>query len=296
MDKDIAVKTRYGTLRERYLLRIKDSLMVNFGILIVAAAIFFFQVPSQVAVSSISGLAIILNHFLPLSVATLTMILNVILLVIAYFFLSHSFAYKTAYATIVLPLILLLFEKIFPHNQSLTGDVLLDVIAYIFFVSIGLAILFNRNTCSGGLDVVAKLMQKYLHMELGKALGISGLFIASLSVFAFDKKAVILSILGTYFNGIILDYFIFGQTIKKRVCVITDKSEEVTDYILNRLHSGMSIYDIVGAYSHARKKEIVAVVDRQEYQKLMRFLEKEDPKAFITVYNVAEIHYTPKKW
>ena len=133
-DKDIAVKTRYGTLRERYLLRIKDSLMVNFGILIVAAAIFFFQVPSQVAVSSISGLAIILNHFLPLSVATLTMILNVILLVIAYFFLSHSFAYKTAYATIVLPLILLLFEKIFPHNQSLTGDVLLDVIAYIFFV------------------------------------------------------------------------------------------------------------------------------------------------------------------
>lgn len=270
--------------------------MVNFGILIVAAAIFFFQVPSQVAVSSISGLAIILNHFLPLSVATLTMILNVILLVIAYFFLSRSFAYKTAYATIVLPLIMLLFEKIFPHNKSLTGDVLLDVIAYIFFVSIGLAILFNRNTCSGGLDIVAKLMQKYLHMELGKALGIAGLFIASLSVFAFDKKAVILSILGTYFNGIILDYFIFGQTIKKRVCVITDKSEEVTDYILNRLHSGMSIYDIVGAYSHERKKEIVAVVDRQEYQKLMRFLEKEDPKAFITVYNVAEIHYTPKKW
>ena len=257
--------------------------MVNLGIVIVAAAIFFFQVPSHVAVSSISGLAIILNHFLPLSVATLTMIMNVILLIIAYFFLSHSFAYKTAYATIVLPAIMLLFEKIFPNNQSLTGDVLLDV-------------LFNRNTCSGGLDVVAKLMQKYLHMDLGKALGLSGLFIASLSIFAFDKKAVILSVLGTYFNGIILDHFIFGQSIKKRVCVITDKSEEVTDFILNRLHSGMSIYDIVGAYSHERKKEIVAVVDRQEYQKLMRFLEAEDPKAFITVYNVAEIHYTPKKW
>lgn len=270
--------------------------MVNLGIVIVAAAIFFFQVPSHVAVSSISGLAIILNHFLPLSVATLTMILNVILLIIAYFFLSHSFAYKTAYATIVLPAIMLLFEKIFPNNQSLTGDVLLDVIAYIFFVSIGLAILFNRNTCSGGLDIVAKLMQKYLHMDIGKALGFSGLFIAFLSIFAFDKKAVILSVLGTYFNGIILDHFIFGQSIKKRVCVITDKSEEITDFILNRLHSGMSIYDIVGAYSHEHKKEIVAVVDRQEYQKLMRFLEAEDPKAFITVYNVAEIHYTPKKW
>ena len=266
------------------LAKIKDSFMVNLGIVIVAAAIFFFQVPSHVAVSSISGLAIILNHFLPLSVATLTMIMNVILLIIAYFFLSHSFAYKTAYATIVLPAIMLLFEKIFPNNQSLTGDVLLDVIAYIFFVSIGLAILFNRNTCSGGLDIVAKLMQKYLHMDLGKALGFSGLFIASLSIFAFDKKAVILSVLGTYFNGIILDHFIFGQSIKKRVCVITDKSEEVTDFILNRLHSGMSIYDIVGAYSHERKKEIVAVV------------EAEDPKAFITVYNVAEIHYTPKKW
>ncbi|WP_314828158.1 YitT family protein [Oribacterium parvum] len=276
--------------------KLKDSFMVNLGIVIVAAAIFFFQVPSHVAVSSISGLAIILNHFLPLSVATLTMIMNVVLLLVAYFFLSRNFAYKTAYATIVLPAIMLLFEKLFPNNQSLTGDVLLDVIAYIFFVSIGLAILFNRNTCSGGLDVVAKLMQKYLHMELGKALGLAGLFIAALSIFAFDKKTVILSILGTYFNGIILDHFIFGQSIKKRVCIITDKADLITDYILHRLHSGMSVYDIEGAYSHERKKEIVAVVDRQEYQKLMSFLEKEDSKAFITVYNVAEIHYTPKKW
>ena len=257
---------------------------------------FFFQVPSHVAVSSISGLAIILNHFLPLSVATLTMIMNVFLLIVAYFFLSHNFAYKTAYTSIALPVVLFIFEKLFPNNQSMTGDILLDVIAYIFFVSIGLAILFNRNTCSGGLDIVAKLLQKYLHMDLGKAMGAAGLCIAALSVFAFDKKAVVLSILGTYFNGIILDYFLFGQTIKKRVCVITDKVEPVTDFILNRLHSGMSVYDIVGAYSHERKKEIVAVVDRQEYQKLMTFLEKEDPKAFITVYNVAEIHYTPKKW
>ena len=120
--------------------KLKDSFMVNLGIVIVAAAIFFFQVPSHVAVSSISGLAIILNHFLPLSVATLTMIMHVVLLLVAYFFLSRSFAYKTAYATIVLPAIMLLFEKLFPNNQSLTGDVLLDVIAYIFFVSIGLAI------------------------------------------------------------------------------------------------------------------------------------------------------------
>lgn len=283
-------------MKQEWMKKLEDSFMVNVGIVIVAAAIFFFQVPSHVAVSSISGLAIILNHFLPLSVATLTMIMNVFLLIVAYFFLSHNFAYKTAYTSIALPVVLFIFEKLFPNNQSMTGDILLDVTAYIFFVSIGLAILFNRNTCSGGLDIVAKLLQKYLHMDLGKAMGAAGLCIAALSVFAFDKKAVVLSILGTYFNGIILDYFLFGQTIKKRVCVITDKVEPVTDFILNRLHSGMSVYDIVGAYSHERKKEIVAVVDRQEYQKLMTFLEKEDPKAFITVYNVAEIHYTPKKW
>ena len=140
--------------------------------------------------------------------------------------------------------------------------------------------------------------RRYRHMKLGQAMALSGLCISVLSIFAFDAKTVILSVLGTYFNGIILDHFIFGQTIKKRVCVITteEKAAILTEFILNRIHSGMSIYDIMGAYSHEMKKEIVAVVDRQEYQKLMAFLEKEDPKAFITVYNVAEIHYTPKKW
>jgi len=231
-------------------------------------------------------------------VATLVMALNIILLIMSYFFVSHAFAYKTAYGTIMLPAVLLLFEKLFPNNQSLTGDVFLDVVAYIFFVSIGLSILFNRNTCSGGPDVVAKMMQKYLHMDVGQAMGLAGLCISLLSIFAFDAKSVILSVLGTYFNGILLDHFIFGQTIKKRVCVITteEKAAILTEFILNRIHSGMSIYDIMGAYSHEIKKEIGAVVDRQECQKLMAFLEKEDPKAFITVYNVAEIHYTPKKW
>ena len=278
--------------------KVKDIFMVNMGIVIVAAAVFFFQVPSHVAVSSISGLAIVLHHFLPFSVATLVMAMNIFLLIISYFFVSHQFAYKTAYGTIMLPAVMLLFEKLFPNNQSLTGDVFLDVVAYIFFVSIGLSILFNRNTCSGGLDVVAKMMQKYLHMDVGQAMGIAGLCISILSIFAFDAKSVILSVLGTYFNGILLDHFIFGQTIKKRVCVITteEKAALLTEFILHRIHSGMSIYDIMGAYSHEMKKEIVAVVDRQEYQKLMAFLEKEDPKAFITVYNVAEIHYTPKKW
>jgi len=149
-------------MKQEWMKKLEDSLMVNVGIVIVAAAIFFFQVPSHVAVSSISGLAIILNHFLPLSVATLTMIMNVFLLIVAYFFLSHNFAYKTAYTSIALPVVLFIFEKLFPNNQSMTGDILLDVIAYIFFVSIGLAILFNRNTCSGGLDIVAKLLHSLI--------------------------------------------------------------------------------------------------------------------------------------
>ena len=176
--------------------KVQDIIMVNVGIVIVAAAVFFFQVPSHVAVSSISGLAIVLHHFLPFSVATLVMALNILLLIMSYFFVSHAFAYKTAYGTIMLPAVLLLFEKLFPNNQSLTGDAFLDVVAYIFFVSIGLSILFNRNTCSGGLDVVAKMMQKYLHMDVGQAMGLAGLCISVLSVFAFDTKTVILSVLG----------------------------------------------------------------------------------------------------
>lgn len=273
---------------------VKETCILTVAVAIIAAAVYFFLVPSQTSVSSISGLGIVLSHFVPLPLSAITMILNIVLLVIGFLTCGKEFGVKTVYTSIMLPLFLALFEKILPDYTSMTGSAELDVICYVLVVSVGLSILFNRNASSGGLDIVAKIMNKYLHIELGKAMSLSGMCVALSSALIYDKKAVVLSILGTYFNGIVLDHFIFGQNIKRRVCIITKKEKELREFILHDLHSGATIYEAIGAYNMQKRNEIITIVDKGEYQKLMNYINHEDPDAFITVYTVSDMRYRPK--
>lgn len=271
-----------------------EFVSITFATIIVAAAVFFFLVPSNVSVGSISGLAIVLSNFVPLPVSAITMFLNVGLLIIGFLLVGREFGVKTVYTSILLPAVMWIFEVIFPNYQSMTGDQTLDVISYIVFVSFGLAMLFNRNASSGGLDIVAKLLNKFFHMELGKAMSFAGMAVALSSALVYDKKTVVLSILGTYFNGLVLDHCIFGSTIKKRVCIISKKHKELLDYILYDLVSGATTYKAYGAYSGTEFTEINTIVDKNEYRQLMNFIVKNDPDAFVTVYAVNEMRYKPK--
>lgn len=273
---------------------VKEVAVMSVAVGIIASAVYFFLIPSQTSISSVSALAIILAHYVPLPVSSVTMILNVVLLVIGFLTCGKEFGAKTVYTSILLPLYLAVFEKIFPDFQSLTESTELDVLCYILVVSIGLGILFNMNASSGGLDIVAKMMNKYLHIELGKAMSISGMCVALSSALIYDKKAVVLSILGTYFNGIVLDHFIFGQNVKRRVCIITKYEQEVREFILHELHSGATFYEAIGAYNMEKYREIITIVDKNEYQKLMNYIIHKDPKAFVTVYTVADMRYRPK--
>ena len=277
-----------------YLDIIKETVILTAAMAITAAAVYFFLVPSHASVSSISGLGIVLSNFIPLHLSVITMILNIVLLIIGFFTCGREFGTKTVYTSIVGPVFLGLFEKIFPDFESLTGSQELDVLCYILLVSIGLSILFNRNASSGGLDIVAKIMNKYLHMDLGKAMSFSGMCVALSAALVYDKKTVVLSILGTYFNGIVLDHFIFDHNIKRRVCIITNKESELRKFIIEDLHSGATIYESIGAYNMEKRNEIITIVDKTEYQKLMNFINHEDPKAFVTVYNVSDLRYQPK--
>ena len=274
---------------------VKETVILTVAVAIIAAAVYFFLVPSHTSVSSISGLGIVLCNFVPLPLSAITMILNVVLLIIGFFTCGREFGVKTVYTSVMLPLFLGLFEFIFPNFGSMTDSQELDVLCYILVVSVGLSILFNRNASSGGLDIVAKIMNKYLHMELGKAMSLSGMCVALSAALVYDKKTVVLSILGTYFNGIVLDHFIFDNNIKRRVCIITKKEEELRQFIIHDLHSGATIYEAIGAYKMEKRHEIITIVDKGEYQKLMKFINQEDPKAFITVYNVSNMRYQPKK-
>lgn len=274
---------------------LKEIAILTVAVAITAAAVFFFLVPSHTAVSSISGLAIVMSNLVPLTVSQITFILNIGLLIIGFILCGPEFGYKTVYTSIMLPIFMGIFELVLPNNQSLTGDQTLDVLAYILVVSVGLSILFNRNASSGGLDIVAKIMNKYLHMEIGKAMSLAGMCVALSSGLVYDSKTVVLSVIGTYFNGIVLDYFIFGQNEKKRVCIISRKEEMVRDFILNTLHSGATVYEARGAYNMEARNEIIVIVDKQEYQKLIKFMDENDPDAFMTVYSVSDVRYKPKK-
>ena len=273
---------------------IKEFIIITIGTAIVAAAVFFFMLPSHVSVGSGAALAMVLSNFIPLSVSAITLIMNIGLLIIGFILVGPEFGVKTVYCSILMPLIMGVFELIFPNFQSITQDPLLDVICYILVVGVGLSILFSRNASSGGLDIVAKIMNKYLRIEVGKAMSYAGIAVALSSALCYDSKTVVLSLLGTYAGGIVVDNFIFGINIKRRVCVISKELDVIVDFVLHELHSGATLDEIIGAYDRQPKMEMVTIVDKTEYRRLMDFIRKTDPKAFVTVYSVSDMRYQPK--
>ena len=280
--------------QNRALAAVQEVCILTAAVAVIAAAVYFFLVPSHTSVSSISGLGIVLSNFVPLPLSAITMILNVVLLLIGFLTCGREFGAKTVYTSILLPFFIGVLERVFPNIGSLTDSQELDVLCYILVVSVGLSILFNRNASSGGLDIVAKIMNKYLHMDLGRAMSLSGMCVALSAALVYDKKTVVLSVLGTYFNGLVLDHFIFDHNIKRRVCIITKKEEALRHFIIHDLHSGATVYESYGAYNLEKRREIITIVDKSEYQKLMDFMNREDPQAFITVYTVSDMRYQPK--
>ena len=274
---------------------LKEFAVITFGALLAASAIYFFMLPSHVAVGSGSALAMVISNFIPLPVSVITLVLNIFLLIIGFLLIGPEFGAKTVYTSIMIPVIMGVLETVFPNFQSLTRDPLLDVLCYILVVGMAMAILFSNNASSGGLDIVAKILNKYLKMDLGSAVSLSGIVVALSSVLCYDTKTVVLSVLGTYFGGMIVDHFIFGLSIKRRVCVISSRIDEIKEFVLHQLHSGATLNEIVGAYDNQVRQEIITIVDKQEYRLLMDFVKKTDPRAFVTVYSVNEIQYQPKK-
>ncbi len=274
---------------------IKEFFVITIGIFITACSVFFFMMPSNVSVGSATALAMILSNFIQLPVSVITLSINIVLLILGFFLIGPEFGVKTVYGAVMLPVFLRIFEVLLPGFQSLTGDQLLDMICYILTVGVGLAIMFSCNASSGGMEIVAKLMNKFLHMDMGKAMSFSGMVVALLSALCYDTKTVVLSVLGTYFGGILVDHFSFGLDVKRKVCIISPKWEELVEFILHDLKSGASLYDAIGAYDKTTRREINVIVDKQEFRSLMDQVRKVDPDAFVTVYSVNEIRYRPKK-
>ena len=273
---------------------IKEYLLITLAAVVAGAAIYFFMFPSNLAIGSGSALAMVLSNFIPLPISVISLTQNIVLLILGFLLIGPEFGAKTVYVSVIVPIVLGVLEFFFPNFESLTADPFVDMLCYIIIAGMAMALLFTLNASSGGIDIIAKIMSKYLKIEVGKALYISGIAVALSAAFCYDAKTVVLSVLGTYFSGLVVDRFIFGLDIKRRVCILSDKIDDIVDFLIHELHSGATLYESFGAYDHTMRKEIVAIVNHNEYRQLMDYVRKVDPKAFVTVYSVNEVRYQPK--
>ena len=280
----------------------KELMIMTVGMFIAAAAVYYFLVPSKIVVGSISGLSIVISALfeqagLTVKVSTVVLIINAILLVMAYFLIGKEFGLKTCYTALILGPMMDLWEKICPNtallapgSTSVMGDLWFDLICFVLILSMSQAIMFRINASTGGLDILAKIVNKYLHFDIGLSVTIAGVVICCTAFFVNPFRLVIVGLIGTWINGIIVDYFMASLSRRKRVCIISDDHEVIRDYIVNKIVRGCSLYEVTGGYKGDKRMEIQSLLTKDEFADLMNFIRENDIKAFITAGNVSEVY------
>ena len=268
---------------------IKEWFRITFAMLLISAGVYYFMLPAKIVVGSISGLVMVLTNFVPLSQSVLTLIINAVLLVLGYIFIGKDFGIKTIVTSFMLPVFLALFEIVSPNNQMLVSDMFTNMIAYLLIIAFGQSILFNANASSGGLDIIAKMLNKYLRVELGVGIQLAGFVTAATSILVYDTETLVYSLLGTYISGVILDYFIDGSHMKKKICIISPNYERIKEYISNDLKRGVTLYKEYGGKDNEEKIEVVTILQKNEYQLLLEYIRQTDDRAFVTVTSIGEV-------
>ncbi len=270
-------------------IQLREWVVMAVGMFFVAVSVYFIMMPSGFVIGTLSGLVMVLTHFIPLKVSVLTLILNVFLLLLGFIFIGRDFGGKTVITSLLLPLYLRIFEIFAPNPPALTSNSLTNVLCFVVVLSFGQMMLFNINASSGGLDIVAKLMNRYLHMEIGKSLAISGMIVAATSILVYDRETLVLSLLGTWLGGVVLDFFIDGTHIRKRISIVSPHYAEIQSFIIQKLGRGVTLYPVRGGWDNSERTTLVTVLQKNEYAQLLSFVQQTDPCAFVTVSTVGEV-------
>ena len=280
----------------------KEIIILLLGILVGAAAVYYFLIPGNLILGSISGLAMVICSALEgigvsIKVSMMVLALNSILLVLAYVFLGPEVGFKTVIASLVLGPFMDLWAWICPYENlmqpgmtSVMGSTVFDLLAFILLLGASQAILFRINASTGGLDIVALIMKKYLHCEIGTAVTVSGMAVCLSAFFVHPFHMVVIGIIGTWFNGIVVDYFTASLNKRKRVCIISPEYDRIRRYIVDDLYRGCSLYSQKGGFTGRENVEIQAILSQGEFASLMEFIRDNDIKAFITAGNCSEVY------
>ncbi len=281
----------------------KELIIMTLGMMVGAAAIYYFLVPSKLIIGTISGLSIVISTVLAnigvtVKVSAVIVIINAILLILAYFLIGKEFGMKTVYTALILGPLMDLWDVICPYTRFLTepgqtsvmGDIWFDLLCFVLLLSASQAILFRINASTGGLDILAKIVNKYFHFDIGASVSIAGAVIC-MSAFAINPfRMVVIGLIGTWINGVVIDYFTAALNKRKRVCVISKEPERIRDFIVHRLVRGCSLYEVKGGYTGERMQEVQALLTQNEFSSLMEFIKDNDIHAFITAGNVSEVY------
>ena len=281
----------------------KEMITITVAMAIAAAAVYYFLMPGKLIVGSISGLSIVISGIfekflgMTVKVSVVVFIINAILLLLAWFLIGKEFGLKTAYAALVLAPLIEMWEKICPYEKlvepgttSVMGDIWFDLICFILILSASQAILFRINASTGGLDIIAKIVNKYLHYDMGMSVTIAGVLICCTAFAINPFRLVVIGLIGTWMNGLIVDYFMISLAKRKRVCIISEDYERIRDYIINTIVRGCSLYEVTGGYSGRKTMEIQSLLTQDEFVNLMGWIRTNDIKAFITAGNVSEVY------
>ena len=280
----------------------KELLIMTLGMAIAAAAVYYFMMPSKLVLGSISGLSIVITNVLnmvgiPVKMSWIVTAINAILLVLAWLLIGKEFGAKTVYTALILGPLLEFWEKVCPYERlieagqtSVMGDPLMDLICFVLVVSISQTILFSINASTGGLDILAKIVNKYLHFDIGVSVTVAGAIICCTAFAINPFRMVVIGLIGTWMNGLALDYFMASVNKRKRICIVSDRSEEIRAYIVETLERGCTLYDVHGGHSGDPHVEIQSLLTQDEFASVMNFVKKNDIHAFITAGNVSEVY------
>lgn len=268
----------------------KRFFMINVGLIVSSLGLYFFLMPSNLATGGATGLAIVLSHIIPnIPMGVILGIINITLFVVAFTVLGRDFGGYTLYGSLGLSLIITLLEKIVPMNQPVTDDLFINLIFGVFIIGVGMGIVFNQNASTGGTDIIAKIINKYTHIEIGKSLLISDFTISMLAALVFGPRLGMYALLGTVINSLIIDKMIAGFNVKINMIIISNEFNSINNYILKDIVRGTTIYHATGGYSNDDKQIINTIVSRREYIKIRDFIRLADKKAFISISYVSEV-------
>ncbi len=281
----------HNTIQGEYIVKkISEFLLINLGLLLTAMGIHFFKAPNNFAIGGVSGLAIILRYFFPsVPMGPLMLLINILLLIIGFALIGKTFGSKTVYSSFALSGMVWLLDNIFPMKQPFTNDTLLELIFAIILPAVGSAIVFNQNASTGGTDIVAKVLNKLTHIDIGKALLLSDFAITIAAGMVYGVQIGMYSVLGLLLKAFMIDIVIDGFNLQKQMVIVSEKPEEIKKYIVESLHRGATIHTAYGAFRNEEKQVLTTVMSRRQALTLRQYIRKIDQGAFITITNTSEI-------